>query len=140
MLDRIAQMTATKDESIGVDAQTIESGKLIATIGYVLWPVALLPLIKKDNAYSLYHARQAVALLVAAVAAMIPLWGIFFVFAIIKLGVVAMILSLAFTAVMLGFVVVGAMNAWKGRVRPLPLLSGLVHRLFGREASLAQAS
>lgn len=139
MLDRISKMTATQDESIGVDVQTIESGKLIATIGYVLWPVALLPLIKKDNAYSLYHARQALALLVAAVAAMIPLWGIFFVFAIIKLGVVAMILSLAFTAVMLGFVVVGAMNAWNGRIRPLPLLSGLVQRLFGREASLAQA-
>ncbi|GMU84117.1 MAG: hypothetical protein AMXMBFR47_39870 [Planctomycetota bacterium] len=139
MLDRISKMTATQDESIGVDAQTIESGKMLATIGYVLWPVALLPLIKKDNAYSLYHARQAVALLVAAVAAMIPLWGIFFVFAIIKLGVVAMILSLAFTAVALGFVVVGAMNAWNGRVRPLPLLSGLVQRLFGREASLAQA-
>lgn len=139
MLDRIAQMTATKDESIGVDAQTIESGKLIATIGYVLWPVALLPLIKKDNAYSLYHARQALALLVAAVAAMIPLWGIFFVFAIIKLGVVAMILSLAFTAVMLGFVVVGAMNAWNGRIRPLPLLSRLVQKMFGRELSLTQA-
>ncbi len=54
------------------------------------------------------------------------------VLAMVKLGLVSMILGLAVFAAVLGLVILGALNAWNGRERPLPFIGKYSERLFGK--------
>ncbi len=119
----------TPDAAVSPD---VEQGKLLALLSYVIGIVAIVVLVQRKNAYALYHAKQSLTLCIAAIAACIGLSIIGFVLAMVKLGFVSMILSLGFLAAVLGLVILGALNAWNGRQRPLPFLGQYSERLFGK--------
>lgn len=129
LLTRTLQGAATPQAH--ATAAEVESGKLIATISYIFCPIAIVPFMQRNNAYSLFHAKQAVTLLVAAIALSAALFGVSIVVTMVKLGIVATILSLAFSLSMLGMVVLGALAAWNGKMTPLPVLGPIAELLFG---------
>ena len=109
----------------------VADGKLIATLCYVFCPIAIIPLVQRDNGFSLYHAKQALALLVAAIGLSIVLFAVGMLLAMVKLGIVMTILSLAMMAGCIGLIVLGALNAWNGRMLALPVVGGLAQVLLG---------
>lgn len=131
MIDRIAKLMPSETAEYSAASEEAAAGKMIATVSYIFCPIAILPFLKRDNGFALYHAKQALTLLVAALAAGVVLFAIGFVLSIVKLGIITTIVSLAFTAAMLGLIVVGAVTAWKGECNPLPVIGGLAGKLFG---------
>lgn len=131
MMTKIMDIAATEAEIGNATPQEIESGKMLALVGYIFAPIALLPFMKRDNAFTLYHAKQALAMLIVAIALSVGLTIAGIVLAIVKLGIVMTVASLAFTAVMLGLIVLGAMAAWSGQMKPLPVIGGLAKTMFG---------
>ena len=53
--------------------EDIEQGKTWALLGYLISPLWIIPLVQRDNAFALYHAKQSLALLIAIVIATIPI-------------------------------------------------------------------
>lgn len=101
------------------DAKTVEEGKAFAILSYALsiigLPFFLVPLIMRNNAFALYHAKQCLVLWLAGIAA----------------GVVSGILSMICIGVIIGLVamilfvvlcVMGIMNTSKGLMTPLPMI------------------
>lgn len=88
--------------------QDVEGGKLWAILSYVFQLLALVPLLQKDNDFAMYHARQALVLLIFS----IPTCG----------GCVVGGLILA---------VLGLINAINGRYEPLPLIGRFGEQWFG---------
>ena len=121
--------TVTTDAALSPD---VEQGKLLALLSYVIGIVAIVVLVQRKNAYALYHAKQSLTLCVGVIAASIALSILGIVLAMVKLGFLSMFLSLGFFAAVLGLVIVGALNAWNGRQRPLPFLGQYSERLFGK--------
>lgn len=112
----------------------IESGKIISLVGYIICLVAIIPFVQRNNRFSLFHAKQALSLLVVSLGLSVVAFVLGFVFGMIGLGIVATIISLAMSIGLLGLVVLGATNAWNGRMAPLPLIGGLAAKLFGNVA------
>ena len=92
----------------------VEPGKLWAILSYLVPILVAVPLIQKDNDFSLFHARQTLVLLIFG----IPTCG----------GCIIGGLVLA---------VMGAMNAYNGKYEPLPLIGKFGEEWFGtiRKAS-----
>jgi len=97
----------------------VEEGKVFAILSYALSfvgiPFFLVPLIMRNNAFSLYHAKQCLILWLAGIAA----------------GIVSIVLSFVCIGVILGPVlgiflvvlgVMGLINASKGTMEPVPLI------------------
>lgn len=109
--------------------QQVQSGKMWALLSYAGiffgLPLAVVPLLQRDNAYALYHAKHATAAYAASVVLFI-VWCIFYA---ISCGFGAV----AFPLVMLPWVVAGhgiwlvREGAWR---QPIGLF-GLGDRLFG---------
>jgi uncharacterized membrane protein len=116
--------TAAADAVASRDAQ---EGKILALLSYIFGIVALVPLIQRNNAFALYHAKQVVTLFVAAIGASIALRILGFVLP----SSVSLILSFAFMVAMLGLVIIGVLNSWNCRARPLPIIGAFAERLFG---------
>ncbi|MFO7870904.1 MAG: DUF4870 domain-containing protein [Kiritimatiellia bacterium] len=102
-----------------VPAAEIEEGKMFAVLSYALsfvgLPFFIVPLIMRNNALALYHAKQCLLLWLAGVA----------------VGVVSVPLTLVCIGVVLGpaagiFILVlcimGLINAAKGVMEPVPLI------------------
>ena len=119
-------------------AEDIEPGKTMAILCYI--PVAMVGLIvsiicvvQANNAYSLYHAKQSLALAIVGVAAgllYIPI-GIacaFIPFLLLFLFPLAIIIGIAFLVLM----IIGIINAAGGKYKPLPLVGGLADKFFGK--------
>ncbi len=105
-------------------ATDVDQGKLLATLSYIIMIVALFPLLKRDNRFALYHAAQALGLFVACFAAGIALTVVSVVVAFVPAvgPLIAMVASLAFCAAAIGMIVMGVINAWNGRYKPLPFI------------------
>ena len=88
--------------------QDVETGKLWAILSYLFGILALVPLLQKDNDFALFHARQALVLLIFS----IPTCG----------GCVIGSLIM---------VVLGLINAINGRYEPLPLIGRFGEEWFG---------
>jgi uncharacterized membrane protein len=86
----------------------IEPGKMWAILSYLFGLLAIVPLLQKDNDFALFHARQALVLLIFS----IPTCG----------G------CLIGTLIM---VVLGLINAINGRYEPLPLIGRFGEEWFG---------
>jgi uncharacterized membrane protein len=130
MLTRIAQLAATEAAVETAPQEEVNAGKTIALASYVFCPIAILPFVKRDNAFSLYHAKQALAMLVVAIVLNVGLYVAALILATLHLSLLLTIVSLAMLAAFVGLIVLGAMNAWNGRMRPLPLIGGLADALF----------
>ena len=130
MMTKIMQLTAAEMATESAPTEEIEAGKTIALAGYIFCPIAILPFVKRDNAFSLYHAKQALAMLALGVALSVGLTIAALVFAAVKLSIIVTIASLAMTGGFIGLIVMGAMNAWHGRMKSLPVVGGLAEVLF----------
>jgi len=105
-----------------VGAEEIEAGKTFALLSYVLslvgLPFFLVPLIMRDNAFSLYHAKQCMMI-----------WLVAFVGATIcgALGLiccVGVVLALALVVFCVVLEIMGIINAAAGEMKPLPIIGG----------------
>lgn len=130
MMSRIVQLAATEAAVETASQDEINTGKTISLASYIFCPIAILPFVKRDNAFSLYHAKQALALLVVALALNIGLYVAALLLAAVNLSFVLTIVSLAVLIAFVGLIVMGAMNAWNGSMKPLPLVGGLANALF----------
>jgi uncharacterized membrane protein len=89
-------------------AEDVEPGKLWAILGYLIPILVIVPLLQKDNDFALFHARQALVLLIFS----IPTCG----------GCLVGTLVLA---------VLGLINSINGRYEPLPLIGRFGEEWFG---------
>jgi uncharacterized membrane protein len=110
--------------------QEIDSGKTMAILSYLpIQPVGLIVSIvcvaQKNNAYSLFHAKQALTLYICQIIASLcclPLCFICIGFPlIVAVGVTTLVLC-----------IMGMINASSGQLKPLPLISGFVDKFFGK--------
>jgi len=110
--------------------QEIDSGKTMAILSYI--PVALIGLIvsiisvsQKNNAFALYHAKQALTIYICALGGALVCLPLCF----LCIGVPLMI---AVQVAALVLCILGIINANTGQCKPLPLIDKLVDRLFGK--------
>ncbi|MCK5528846.1 MAG: DUF4870 domain-containing protein [Kiritimatiellae bacterium] len=105
----------------------IEDGKSFAILSYVLTfigiPFFLVPLIMRNNSFSLYHAKQCLLLALAGIV-LGTISGLLVAVCIglILLPVVAIMLIV--------FTVMGLMNAINGKAEPVPLIGKFAEDWF----------
>jgi uncharacterized membrane protein len=115
--------------SLNDDPNDIDSGKLMAVLCYLpISPVnlvlSIVCLVQKDNAFSLYHAKQSMALTIVMLVAMAISLALFCV----AIGAVL------YPLVVIAFLVLsimGIVNAAGGKYKPLPLVDVLAAKMFG---------
>lgn len=116
--------------SPGISQQEMDSGKTMAILSYI--PIAMVGLIvaiitisQKNNAYSLYHAKQALTLYICALGAELVCIPLVFlcigVPMLIAVGVGALVLC-----------ILGIVNASGGQCKPLPLIGQFADKWFGK--------
>lgn len=120
--------TGSTDAGASRDAQ---DGKVLALLSYIFGIVALVPLIQRNNAFALYHAKQVLTLFIAVIVAQIALIIVGIVLTAVGLGLVGVILYFGFFIVVLGLVIIGVLNSWNCRARPLPIIGAFGERIFG---------
>ena len=113
-----------------VSQADIDSGKTMAILSYI--PIAFVGLIvaiisitQKNNAYSLYHAKQALTLYICAIAGALVCLPL----CLVCIGVPLLI------AVELGGLVlciIGIINASGGQCKPLPVIGKFADKWFGK--------
>lgn len=119
-------------ESTGpqLSQQEIDSGKTMAILSYIPIVfigliVALISISQKNNAYSLYHAKQALTLYICwfvAVLCCLPLF-------LICIGI-----PLLIAVNVCGFIlcILGLINASGGQCKPLPVIGQFADKWFGK--------
>jgi uncharacterized membrane protein len=110
---------AVEAETEVADAKEIEEGKVFAILSYVLGflgiPFFLVPLIMRDNTFSLYHSKQCLMLwLVAMAGGMIS--------GILTLVCIGVITGIALGIFIFVVDIIGLINAKNGVMKPLPLI------------------
>ena len=115
-LSQIAAQTITTGAI--ADAE-IQEGKLFGTLSYVVPLFLLVPLLKRDNAVSLFHAKQALTLWIANIAVSMALTVVMMV---IPVAFISTLFSLAYMVVAIAMTAIGAIHAWNGRVQALPVI------------------
>lgn len=102
-----------------IDAKEIEEGKAFAVLSYVLsligLPFFLVPLIMRNNAFALFHAKQCLILWLAGLVVSVATVILSFVCIGLILGPVAGIALLVLC-------IIGLIGASKGEVNTLPLI------------------
>jgi uncharacterized membrane protein len=108
-----------------ISQEEINSGKVMAILAYIPFffiglIIAIVSIATKNNAYSLYHAKQALVLYIIGACMMVILiipfigWAVFFLW-----GIFALVL-----------LVLGIINASSGQCKPLPLIGGFGEKWF----------
>ena len=101
----------------------VTTGKTWAILSYFccLW---IIPVIKKDNAFSLYHAKQALGLTLLSIAFNI----VTTVLANISptVGSILSLLGLAFLVLL----ILGVIKAIGGKYEPIPLVGPMFENMF----------
>jgi uncharacterized membrane protein len=110
--------------------QEIDGGKTMAILAYI--PIALVGLIvsivcisNKNNAYSLYHSKQALTLYICWVGAAVCCVPLF----LICIGL-PLLIAVQITALV--FCILGIVNASSGKCKPLPLVGRFADKWFGK--------
>jgi len=118
-LVKTAQPPVPADLVAELTPKEIEDGKAFAILsyaaGFIGVPFLIVPLIMRDNAYSLYHAKQCLMLWIAGVIAV----SVASASLLLCIGVV---LLPAVGITVLVFDVIGLINALNGRMQPLPII------------------
>ena len=110
--------------------QEIDSGKTMAILSYI--PIALLgPIVsiisisQKNNAFSLYHAKQALTLYICCIVAVLCCVPLFFI-------LIGFPLVMAVIVAALVLCILGIMNSSSGQCKPLPLIDRFAGQWFGK--------
>lgn len=114
-----ASQVETPPAAPAANAREMEEGKTFAILSYVLsfigLPFFLVPLIMRNNEFSLYHAKQCLMLWICGIAVSVAST----ILMVICIGIV---LAIVGGLALLVFNVLGLMNAVKGQMKPLPLI------------------
>ena len=109
-------------EPAAVDSKEVEEGKVFAVLSYVLsligLPFFLVPLIMRNNEFSLYHSKQSLLICLAGIALSIvgvPLIAICIGAILLPIGGILLFV----------LAVIGAIHASKGEMVPVPLIGKL---------------
>jgi uncharacterized membrane protein len=110
--------------------QEIDSGKTMAILSYI--PIVFIGLIvsivsisSKNNAFALYHAKQALTLYICAIAGALCCVPLF----LICIGVPLLI---AVEVAALVLCILGIINSSSGQCKPLPIIAPLADKWFGK--------
>jgi uncharacterized membrane protein len=111
-----------------LDGKEVEEGKAFAILSYALGflglPFFLVPLVMRNNAFSLYHSKQCLMIWLAGIAGgMIS--GI--LVAVFCLGIIT---GFALGIFILVVEIIGLINASKGEMKPLPLIGAYAEDWF----------
>ena len=104
--------------------EDVEQGRLLAILGYVITLVWIVPLVQRDNAFALYHAKQAMIINIVGLVFYIVIMGI----SVITCGF-GSILIFAGAALIYPWIM-GIINASNGKYEPVPWFGGLVDKYF----------
>ncbi len=110
---------ASPDNPYGYPMEDVEEGKLFAILGYIIPIVFIVPLIQKDNNFSLFHAKQVLLLVLACVATAV-------LTAIPVLGCITFFIFLP----ILVLVIMGLINAIQGQYKPMPFVGQYAEEWF----------
>lgn len=112
---------------IEMSPQEVQAGKTFAILGYALsfvgLPFFIIPLITRDNEFSLYHAKQVLVIWLAGIALSVISAPLAVVCVGIILGIVGGVALLVFT-------IMGLVNAVKGLAKPIPLIGAWGEQWF----------
>lgn len=103
--------------------------RLFGTLSYVVPFFLLVPLIQKQSAFAMFHAVQALTLWVAAFVASFVVGT---VLTMVPLGFIGTLASYAMFAAITAAAIFGAVQAWAGSLKPLPLIGTPGGNLFGK--------
>ncbi len=105
----------------------VEEGKTFAILCYALsligLPFFIIPLITRDNEFSLYHAKQTLMLWLAGIAATV-------VGTILSFACIGVIVFLVAALGLLVLDIIGLINAVNGVAKPLPVVGALAEEWF----------
>lgn len=114
------ESTAAESSVPELDPKEIENGKAFAVLSYVLGfigiPFFLVPLIMRDNDFSLYHAKQCMMIWIAGLA------GGMISSLLIPVFCLGIITGIALGIFIIVITIMGLINATKGIMVPLPLI------------------
>jgi uncharacterized membrane protein len=112
---------------VAPDPKVVEDGKAFAILSYALGiiglPFFLVPLIMRNNAYSLYHAKQCLLLWLAGMVVFAAGFALMFV----CIGLVLMPIA---GVGLLVLDILGLVNAINGRQQPVPLVGKFADEWF----------
>jgi uncharacterized membrane protein len=111
--------------------EEIAAGKALAVISYAInligLPFWILPILLRDNAFSLYHAKQAMMLWITAVV----LAAINTALTVIPvIGCIVLITWPLIIVTMVVLDLIGLVSAAKGRIEPVPFVGDLADQWF----------
>ena len=110
-----------------IPPEEIEAGKSIALLRYILcllgFPFWLYPIIVRDNAFSLYHAKQCLMLWIASAV----LWVAGSMLTVVCIGFLILPAALVLDII---WIVKGIINSNKGQAVPLPIIGKWAVDLF----------
>ncbi|WP_019533422.1 hypothetical protein [Paenibacillus ginsengihumi] len=103
-----------EEAAFGADPADVQANRWIAAVSYLLFFLPLLA--AKQSRFAMFHANQALTLLLAAIAAnivlgWIPIVGAFLL-SLINLGLLVL-------------VIIGILNATSGLMKPLPIIGSI---------------
>jgi len=115
---------STQPDEPSFSPAEIEQGRLHAILSYILPGFFIIPIRRSRNAFARFHARQALTLWLAALAAAIAL-SVFLVFLTVLLMAVPISVTIGLLAFLVflaaaGVAFIGARNAWHGSRDVLP--------------------
>lgn len=120
------------DDGSGGEAVSaeVQRARTVALLCYVISIVSILPIITRDNEYTLYHAKQGLFLFILLLAGSFLFPVLATALSVVGLGFVVTLISPAYWIALIVLVVIGAMNAWKGLRSPLPVIGPFAEKLF----------
>ncbi len=116
------QVPQPTESSADYPLEDVEKGKLMAVLSYVISPLWIVPLIQRDNAFSLFHAKQAVVLNIVGLA----MWLIIMIISVITCGIGSF---LGVAAVVLLYPwIMGVVASANGKYEAVPWFGGLADK------------
>jgi len=98
--------------------EDVEQGKMWALLGYIIGPLWIIPLVQRDNAFALYHAKQAMVYTIVTLVIVFPI-------SMITCGLGSfLIFPLMYPWIM------GIINSAGGKYEPLPWMGQYADRWF----------
>lgn len=107
-----------------VDPQDAASNKVMAVLSY--WGILILApyFMAKQSPFVKFHLNQGIILFVVGFALSLVA-GVVGGILVSMIGSLGSLVSTASSLVWFIFMVIGSMNAWGGKAKPLPLIGGL---------------
>jgi len=111
---------------VGIPPEVIKSGKTMAFVAYLFFPIPLFAGSCRRNEFVIYHTRQAIPMTAINVTGI--LLAAIGIFAFSKTSPITIIGSVLHYS-MFVLLIIGSVNALRGKVKPLPLLGRLTASL-----------